>query len=133
MATPAERRAAQRRLAREIHTGTYQPTAIGRQAREATQGMTHDRKPVPRGRDATVDRITALLIAVSGNGVNRVKVQQVNYNPETGVLRSLRSLRRIERLLTVAKERNWSSAQTWDAVEEYDLVEEGTPLFWEAK
>jgi hypothetical protein len=35
MSTPAERRAAQRRLAREINTGTYQKSSIGTRAREA--------------------------------------------------------------------------------------------------
>ena len=35
MAAAAERRAAQRRLARQVKTGTYQPSTIGRQARQA--------------------------------------------------------------------------------------------------
>ena len=34
MATSAQRRAAQRKLAKEIHEGTYKPSSIGKKARE---------------------------------------------------------------------------------------------------
>jgi hypothetical protein len=40
--TPAERRLAQRRLAKEIREGTYKPSAAGAQARKAANRIAHD-------------------------------------------------------------------------------------------
>jgi hypothetical protein len=37
--TPAQRRAAQRRLAREIRTGTYKPSQAGKKARETARRL----------------------------------------------------------------------------------------------
>ncbi len=42
--TPAQRRAAQRRLAREIKTGTYKPSQASKKAREAARRL---REPIP--------------------------------------------------------------------------------------
>ena len=39
MPTSSERRAAQRRLARQIHTGTYKPSATGKKAREVANSQ----------------------------------------------------------------------------------------------
>ena len=78
MPTPQEHRAAQRRLAREIKTGTYKPSAIGRKAREVA------------GNQKIIDDIQALKQQLFGNSPNwRVTSSRrhIAVNATTGKIR----------------------------------------------
>lgn len=55
MATAAERTAAQRRIAREIHSGTYKPSKIGAKARQVARDL------LPRTRDLAYYNINRRL------------------------------------------------------------------------
>lgn len=53
--SPAQRRAAQRRLAKEIKTGSYKPTNASKQARQAAQRLRENRDPGFRGPPVFID------------------------------------------------------------------------------
>lgn len=49
--TPAQRRAAQRRLSQQIRTGTYQKSQVGKKARETARRVQESRNVPPPPRD----------------------------------------------------------------------------------
>ena len=106
MASQAERRAARRRLAREIKTGTYQPSAIGKKARQAATELEKER---------LIDRIQALKHKHFGDRIkyNETRSRKnIQVDPATGKLRTLADLRSI-----------LDSITRWDA--------DGAPDDWE--
>ena len=88
MATASERRSAQRQTARQVHEGTYKPSAIGKKAREAAS------KRIP----VLIDQIQALKKKHFGDRIKWNKDRSrknVQVDPATGNHRKLKELKDI--------------------------------------
>lgn len=108
MASPSERRAAQRQLAREIRTGTFQPSAAGARARSAAANA------------RIVSDIVAMKTRVEGGGdkATQDKYREVvARDAETGKQHTREQLEQIREFY-----RNIGSGMT--AKQVYDLAAE---------
>jgi hypothetical protein len=120
MPTPAERRSAQRKLAKEIKAGTFKPSSVGTQARK-----------VATAKEQLINDITQLHIDVYGNEYKRKNTRNlIQRDPISKKIRPVDSLRKIEAFLKVAKDKKWSPKQTWDAADDYGLDEDDMSALW---
>lgn len=89
--TAAERRSAQRRLAREIKTGTYKPSAIGEKSRQLSGERTR-----------LINKIAAFkydLYHLRPKFNKKRSFHTVGANPETGRRRDIEELRDLARIV----------------------------------
>jgi hypothetical protein len=90
MAAASERASAQRRLARQIKTGTYQPSNIGAKARKAATELIQDKT-------AIIDQIQDIKRDAFGDRLRwneALSRQHVKTSPETGKNRGIEELRK---------------------------------------
>ena len=79
MATPAERRAAQRRLAHEIHTGTFKPSNVGTRARKVATEK--EREPLANN---VMSHVISILepAGATDSPINRDRLERNIYGDE---------------------------------------------------
>lgn len=118
MAVSAEHRKAQRRLAREIHGGTFKPSKIGAKARRIANEL--DKEQVIR-------EIQDRKRAAFGHGTrlpdkwnSAHSEKNIRVNPETGNDRTLPELRKILRDI-----RQWDDDGRPDDWEGLDAISDG--------